>query len=107
MDFEPGWELRWVEEQGARLRELRIERRISQNQLADEAGVNVSQISRLEAGQDGRSSTMLKIYYGLGYLVRFDILEICDEAGDLLSEESWRRHERRAAGMLMGSKRWR
>ena len=107
MDWESGWDLRQVAETGALLRELRLERRISQNQLADEAGVNVSQISRVEAGQDGRLSTLLRIFDGLGYRARFDYLEVCDEAGDLLSEESWRRHERRAAGLLMGSKRWR
>jgi transcriptional regulator with XRE-family HTH domain len=106
MDSEPGWERRWVAENGARLRELRLERRISQNQLADEAGVNVSQVSRVEAGRDAQISTLLKIYAGLGYKIDLELSETCEEVGDLLVEESLRRQERRLAGMLSG-KRWR
>lgn len=106
MDFEPGWELRWVRENGRRLRELRIERQVSQNQLADAAGVNVSQISRVEAGRDAQLSTVLKIYNGLGYRARFELQEICEESGELLSEEAERRRERREDGLLTG-KRWR
>ncbi|MDE2142546.1 MAG: helix-turn-helix transcriptional regulator [Elusimicrobia bacterium] len=106
MDLEPGWELRRVAENGARLRELRLERRLSQKQLADEAGVNVSQVSRVEEGRDSQLSTFLKLYAGLGYRIDLELFEICDEAGDLLDEESQRRKDRRLAGMLSG-KRWR
>ena len=106
MDFEPEWTLGWIRENGVRLQELRHERRISRKQLADEAGVNVSQISRVETGRDARISTLLKIYAGLGYQIQFELQETCEEAGELLSSESWRRHERREAGLLMG-KRWR
>ena len=79
---------------------------MSLNQLADAAGVNVSQVSRVEEGRDAQLSTLLKIYDGLGYHVRFQRQEACEEAGDLISEESWRRQERREAGLLSG-KRWR
>ena len=106
MDFEPRSTLRWIRENGARLQELRIERRISRKQLADEAGVNVSQVSRVETGRDVRISTLLKIYAGLGYYIQFELQEICEEVGELLSTESWQRRERREAGLLMG-KRWR
>jgi|GEM_PF-1778254 len=106
MDFEPGWERRCVRENGRRIRELRRERGISQKQLADEARVNVSQVARVEAGMDARLSTWLKLYDGLGYRVRLEPEEICEEAGDLLAEESWRRKERRENGLLRG-KRWR
>jgi transcriptional regulator with XRE-family HTH domain len=102
MDFEADW----IRVNAVRLRELRIERRISRRQLADEAGVNVSQVSRVEAGQDARVSTLLKIYGGLGYRVAWELQEICKEAGDLLSKESERREDRRDDGLLMG-KRWR
>jgi transcriptional regulator with XRE-family HTH domain len=105
MDFEPGWELRWVRKNGKRLRGLRKERRISRKLLADEAGVNVSQINRTEAGQDIRLSTLLKICGGLGYRLEFVLEEICEEAGPLLTAESWRRQERRYAGLDTG-KRW-
>ena len=106
MNFEPDWTLGWIREDAARLRDLRKERRISRKQLADEAGVNVSQISRVEAGRDAQISTLLKIYRGLGYLVDLELQEICEEAGDLLTKERRRRDERRHEGLLMG-KRWR
>jgi transcriptional regulator with XRE-family HTH domain len=106
MDFDSGWELRRVRENGARLKDLRLERGISQNQLADESGVNVSQISRVESGRDAQLSTLLKIYRGLGYELRLDLQEFAEECGDLLSEEAARRSERRESGLLMG-KRWR
>lgn len=106
MDFEPDWPLRWVRENGSRLRGLRIDRRISRRQLADAAGVNVSQVCRAEEGRDVRLSTLLKLCDGLGYRLEFDLLELSEEAGALLSEESWRREERRDAGLLTG-KRWR
>ncbi len=102
MDFES-----WIRENAARLRDLRIERRISRRQLADEAGVNVSQICRVEAGKDAQISTLLKIYDGLGYRVDLELQEMCEEAGDLLVKERWRRNERQHAGLYMGSKRWR
>jgi len=104
MNSEPGWIPRWIRENGARLRDLRIERRISLKQLADEASVNVSQISRVEAGQDARMSTLLKIYRGLGYYVDMDLQESCEEVGDLLSKEAWRREEYRDMGL---GQRWR
>ncbi|MFI5345809.1 MAG: helix-turn-helix domain-containing protein [Elusimicrobiota bacterium] len=106
MDLEPGWELCWVRENGARLKELRLERHISRNQLADEAGVNVSQVWRVESGRDSQLTTFLKLYAGLGYTIKLELLEICDEVGDLLDEESQRRKDRRLEGMLSG-KRWR
>ncbi|MFI5361125.1 MAG: helix-turn-helix domain-containing protein [Elusimicrobiota bacterium] len=106
MDFEPGWELRWVRENGGRLESLRLERRISRKQLADESGLNVSQISRAEAGQNVSLSTLLKICYGLGYRFEYELQEIAEEAGELLERESWRREERRDRGLIMG-KRWR
>jgi transcriptional regulator with XRE-family HTH domain len=106
VDFEPGWTRRWVRENGARLQELRLERRISRKQLADEAGVNVSQIGRAESGQDVRLSTLLKIRAGLGYQLEFVFQEMSEEAGELLERETWRREERRDTGLLIG-KRWR
>jgi transcriptional regulator with XRE-family HTH domain len=106
MELEPGWARKWVRENATRLEEFRLERRISRNQLADESGVNVSQISRAEAGRDVRLSTMLKIYAGLGYRVELELNEICEEATDLLIDECDRRKDRRHDGLLMG-KRWR
>ena len=106
MDLEQGWALRWVSENAARLQELRRERRVSQRLLADSAGVNVSQVSRAEAGRDVQVSTLLRLYDGLGYRVRLELQEVSEEAAELLSEEAERRQDRRDDGLLMG-KRWR
>lgn len=107
MDFEAGWEGRWIRENGALLRERRVELYVSQRILADAAGLNVSQVSRVEAGRDARLSTWIKLYRGLGYeVVGFEIVEIAEDCGGLLEDEARRREERRDAGLLMG-KRWR
>lgn len=106
LDLEPEWPSRWVRRNGRRLEELRRERRISCKQLADEAGVNVSQVARVESGRDARLSTLLKLYAGLGYLVRLELTQICEEAGPLLDAEAGRRWDRREAGLQCG-KRWR
>lgn len=106
MEFEPGWTRRWVRENASRIEALRVERKISRNQLADEAGVNASQITRAERGRDVRLSTLLKIYAGLGYRVELALNETCEEAAALLIDEHDRRGDRRDDGLLMG-KRWR
>jgi transcriptional regulator with XRE-family HTH domain len=106
MHLEPGWTADWIRENGARIQDLRIERKISLKQLADEAGVNVSQVSRFERGRDARLSTLLKIAAGLGYKIEFVFQETCGDVGALLDDERYRREDRRDAGLLMG-KRWR
>ena len=70
------------------------------------SGLNVSQITRAESGRDIQLSTLFKIAAGLGYQMEFTFQEMCEEAGELLERESWRREERRDAGLIMG-KRWR
>jgi transcriptional regulator with XRE-family HTH domain len=106
MEFGPGWTRLWIRENGERIQGLRLERRISLRQLADESGVSVSQISRIERGRDARLSTLLKIFDGLGYRIEFKLRETCEEGGALLTEESERRKDRRHDGLLQG-KRWR
>lgn len=102
MDLKPGWERRWILQNASRLADLRDKRRISRNLLADEARLNVSQIWRAEKGQDIRLSTLLKLLDGLGYRFELDLQEICEEAGDLLSDEKRRRDERRDAARSRG-----
>jgi transcriptional regulator with XRE-family HTH domain len=82
---------------------LRRERGISRRHAAAEAGVCVSQVARVERGMDARLSTWLKLYHGLGYAVELEPQELCEEAGDLLTREKWRRLERRDAGL---DRRW-
>ena len=82
------------------LERLRRERRISQRQLADEAGVDPSVVSRAEHGADAALSTWIKLYRGLGYLLVFDVQELAEEIPDLLLEEAARRRERRLMGLI-------
>jgi len=84
-----------VEHMAALLRRLRLERRISQLQLADEARVNASVVHRAERGCDCRLSTWNKLFDGLGYRLLFDVNEDCEEAEELLSSEAAARRERR------------
>jgi len=60
-----------VTRMAALLRERRMQRRISQRQLADWAGVNVSVVSRAEKGEDAQLSTWDKLFRGLGELLEF------------------------------------
>jgi transcriptional regulator with XRE-family HTH domain len=91
---------------GRQLRELRLERRISQRQLADEAGVDSSLVTRVERGQDARLSTWTKLFEGLGYRLKLEPQELCEEAADLLTEEAERRAKRRDEGLCAGKRRW-
>ena len=82
------------------LRQLRQERRISQLQLADEAGVDASVVNRAERGMNARLDTWEKLFEGLGYQLLIDVTELSEESGDLLSEEAVRRRENRRLGLL-------
>jgi transcriptional regulator with XRE-family HTH domain len=90
----------------ARLKELRLERGISQRQLADAAGMDAGQVNRVERGQDARLSTWVRLFEGLGYQLIFETQELCEEGADLLSEEAERRRERRLEGLCSGRRRF-
>jgi transcriptional regulator with XRE-family HTH domain len=88
----------------ALLRELRSDRRISQRQLADEAGVSPALVNRVERGRDARLSTWAKLFEGLGY--RFEATELFEEAAALLEEERDRRSKRQHDGLCAGKRRF-
>ena len=79
------------------LRALRVSRKISQRQLAVESGVHQSVICRLEQGGDARWSIWRRLFAGLGYDAVLAPLANCEEAEDLLREESHRRKDRSLA----------
>ncbi len=87
------------------LRRLRLERRISQLQLADSAGVNVSVAHRAERGLDCKLSTWNKLFSGLAYRLVIGAVDD-EEYADFLGDESERRRERREAGLCTGKRRW-
>ena len=82
----------------ALLRELRQERRISQLQLADQAGVDASGVNRAERGMNATLATWEKLFDGLGYRLYIEAVELSEESGDLLAEEAERRRENKREG---------
>lgn len=88
------------------LRETRLERGISQRQLADTAGVNPAVVNRVERGRDARLSTYAKLFAGLGFAARLRLEDWGEEGAAFLSEEAGRRRERRLEGLCTGKRRF-
>jgi transcriptional regulator with XRE-family HTH domain len=94
---------------GVQLWALRDHRGISQRQLADEAGLRQSVVSRLEGGADARWSTWRRLFEGLGYYAVLLPVAFAEESQDLCDEERDRRVQRQLAGLTEGrwGRRWR
>lgn len=61
-------------ELGSRLAHLRLEQELQQSQLAAEAGIGIATLQRLEAGQDVRLTTVVRVLRALGRLGALDLL---------------------------------
>ena len=61
-------------ELGARLARVRKQQRISQQQLAEQAGLGVATLRRIEAGQDSQLSSWIKLLKVLGRTSAIDSL---------------------------------
>ena len=84
---------------GEQLRVLRGDRDISQRQLAEDAGVDQSYLSRLErVAADARWEVWRKLFGALGYEALLAPLPVSEEAVELLEEEKQRRRDRMEAG---------
>jgi transcriptional regulator with XRE-family HTH domain len=59
---------------GARIARTRLERNMSQQQLAVEAGLSKRTLERIEAGEDTKLSNVVRILRALGMLDRLDAL---------------------------------
>lgn len=57
-----------LEELGRRLRRTRLERNLSQAQLANEAGVSRSTVNRIEGGESVQLANLLRVLRFLGLL---------------------------------------
>ncbi|HEY7952211.1 MAG TPA: helix-turn-helix transcriptional regulator [Solirubrobacteraceae bacterium] len=90
-------------ELGARLERTRLERNLTQRELADEAGVERKALQRLEAGQPVRLSTFIRVLRVLGLLEALERLvpEPTPSPIELLKLHGHRR--RRASGKRRGS----
>ena len=56
----------WQEELGRHLRDLRLRRNIDQRQLADQAGVALNVVKRLEGGKGATVTSLIKVLRALG-----------------------------------------
>lgn len=63
-----------LKEIGERLARTRLERNLSQEQLANEAGVSKATIERLEAGEPVKSTSLVRALRALGRLEALDQL---------------------------------
>lgn len=63
-----------LEEIGRRLARVRLERNLSQEQLAAESGVSKATIERLEAGAPIKSTSLIRVLRSLGRLDALDRL---------------------------------
>lgn len=63
-----------LRELGARLRRHRLQRDLTQAQLAREAGVSKSTVERMEAGASTQLSSFVRLFRALELLENFDAL---------------------------------
>ncbi len=56
---------------GKRLKAQRLQQNLTQAQLADNAGVGLSTVARIEAGQGGTLDNVIRIAIGLGLINEF------------------------------------
>lgn len=61
-------------ELGARLARTRLERNVSQQRLATEAGISKRTLERIEAGEESKLSNLVRVLRALGLLERIDLL---------------------------------
>lgn len=88
---------------GAQLRAVRLDRRISQRHLAQEAGVSQSFVSRLEAGRcDATLTIWRKLFEALGCWAPFVPVAFAEDVGDLLDDGRDERERRRDGGLACG-----
>lgn len=63
-----------LDELGERLARTRLERNLSQERLATEAGVSKATVERLEAGEPVKSTSLIRVLRALGRLEALDQL---------------------------------
>jgi transcriptional regulator with XRE-family HTH domain len=63
-----------LSELGARLERTRLERNLSQRELAEEAGVERKALQRIEAGEPVRLTSFIRVLRGLGLIDALDQL---------------------------------
>lgn len=97
-------------ELGARLAQTRLERNLSQGQLAVEAGVSKRTVERLEAGQSAQLASLIRVLRALDLVAHFDLLVPAPVASPLaqlkLKGRKRARASRRPRSGRTGGTRW-
>ena len=86
-----------LEELGRRLAQMRKQQRMTQSTLAEEAGIGVATLRRIEAGQDSQMETWLKILKALGQISAVDSLLPENYTSPMTKALSGRRSQRGGA----------
>ena len=84
-------------ELGARLARVRLDRNLTQEALAADAGVSVSTLRRLEAGHSTQLTALLRVLRSLDLLANLDLLVPAPEIRPLEVLERGRHVRRRAS----------
>ena len=98
-----------LKELGLRLARMRKQQGYSQTRLADEAGVGVATIRRIEAGQDSQLESWIKILKPLNMIASVDALlpeNFASPMAQVMSDQKNRRKSKReSAGIVWGDER--
>lgn len=94
-----------LEELGRRLARVRKQRRITQTALAEEAGIGVATLRRIEAGQDSQMESWLKILSALSMTASIDGL-LPENFDSPMAEALAGRGRRRSGDKASPEPRW-
>lgn len=87
-----------LKELGARLRRERLNRNLTQQELADQAGISRGSIAKLEGGSNSSLKTLVRTLRALGIVSRLDVALSEPEVSPLQLAATRGRSRRRASG---------
>ncbi len=94
-----------LKELGVRLARLRKQHGVSQTRLAEEAGIGVATLRRIEAGQDSQIESWLKVLKSLGMTSAVDALlpeHFNSPMAEALAASGKRRKPKGRGGLVWG-----
>ena len=97
-----------LKELGARLARIRKQQGFSQTELAEEAGLGVATLRRIEAGQDSQMASWLKLLKTLGMVSAIEALlheEVRSPMAEARAEAGRRKITNTAGGLVWGDER--
>lgn len=97
-------EAEMLNELGRRLAQIRKQQDYTQDQLAEEAGIGIATLRRVEGGQDSQLETWLKILKALGLTYAIDALLPENYASPMAEAKaaSGRKRRKPSSGLVWG-----